>query len=371
FAWEGINRRGQAAKGEIIAINSAYAKAQLRKQGIEPRKVKKAAEPISIFGIGGGGSKKIKSSDITFFTRQMATMVKAGVPLVQAFDIVGDGIDNRGLKNTIADVRDSVSSGNDFATALRKYPEHFDDLTCNLIESGEQAGTLQTMLEKVAIYKEKTEALKAKIKKALMYPSITMLVAIAVTLILLVKVVPTFEEMFTSFGAELPAPTQFVVDLSESAQEYYLYIIGFLVIAGAGLYHALRTSKDFKDKFEAFLLGVPVIGDLIKKAAIARFSRVLSTTFAAGVPLVDALESVAGAVGNSVYRKAVLKIKDDVASGQQMHQAMRDTKVFPNMVVQMASIGEESGALDEMLSKSADYYEDEVDNAVDNLTAMI
>lgn len=371
FAWEGINRRGQAAKGEIIAINSAYAKAQLRKQGIEPRKVKKAAEPISIFGIGGGGSKKIKSSDITFFTRQMATMVKAGVPLVQAFDIVGDGIDNRGLKNTIADVRDSVSSGNDFATALRKYPEHFDDLTCNLIESGEQAGTLQTMLEKVAIYKEKTEALKAKIKKALMYPSITMLVAIAVTLILLVKVVPTFEEMFTSFGAELPAPTQFVVDLSESAQEYYLYIIGFLVIVGAGLYHALRTSKDFKDKFEAFLLGVPVIGDLIKKAAIARFSRVLSTTFAAGVPLVDALESVAGAVGNSVYRKAVLKIKDDVASGQQMHQAMRDTKVFPNMVVQMASIGEESGALEEMLSKSADYYEDEVDNAVDNLTAMI
>tara|TARA_Y100000296_G_C5163100_1_gene253026 strand:- start:103 stop:1350 length:1248 start_codon:yes stop_codon:yes gene_type:complete len=372
FAWEGVNRRGQAAKGEIIAINSAYAKAHLRKQGIEPRKVKKAAEPISIFGIGGGGgSQKIKSSDITFFIRQMATMVKAGVPLVQAFDIVGDGIDNRGLKNKIADIRDSVSSGNDFATALRKYPDHFDDLTCNLIESGEQAGTLQTMLEKVAIYKEKTEALKAKIKKALVYPSITMLVAIAVTLILLIKVVPTFDEMFTSFGAELPAPTQFVVNLSESAQEYYLYIIGFLVISGVGLYQSLKTSKEFKDKFEAFLLGVPVVGDLIKKAAIARFSRVLSTTFAAGVPLVDALESVAGAVGNSVYRSAVLNIKDDVASGQQMHQAMRDTKVFPNMVIQMASIGEESGALDEMLSKSADYYEDEVDNAVDNLTAMI
>ncbi|MEC7547451.1 MAG: type II secretion system F family protein [Pseudomonadota bacterium] len=370
FAWEGINRRGQNAKGEIVALNSAYAKAQLRKQGIEPRKVKKVAEPL--FGIGGANSgKKIKPSDITFFTRQMATMVKSGVPLVQAFDIVSDGVDNQKLKNVIHDVRDSVSSGNDFAAALRKYPQYFDDLTCNLIESGEQAGTLQTMLEKVAVYKEKTEALKSKIKKAMTYPAITLLVAFGVTLILLIKVVPSFEDMFSSFGAELPAPTQFVVNLSEWVQQYYLYIIALFIIAGVIFVQALRRSNEFRDRFEAFSLGTPVFGDLIRKAAIARYARVLSTTFAAGVPLVDALQSVAGAVGNSVYRRAVLDIRDEVAAGQQMHLSMRSAKVFPNMVVQMASIGEESGALDDMLAKAADYYEDEVDSAVDNLTSMI
>ncbi len=370
FNWEGVNRRGQNAKGEIIAINSAYAKAQLRKQGIEPRKVKKAVEPL--FGIGSAGSgKKIKPADIAFFTRQMATMVKSGVPLVQAFDIVSDGVDNQKMKNIISNIRDSVSAGNDFAAALRKYPEYFDDLTCNLIESGEQAGTLQTMLEKVAIYKEKTEALKAKIKKALMYPAITLAVAFGVTLILLIKVVPSFQDMFNNFGADLPAPTQMVVSISEVTQDYYLYILSALVIIGVVFVQSLRRSKHFRDRFEAFLLGVPVFGDLIQKAAIARYSRVLSTTFAAGVPLVDALDSVAGAVGNSVYRDAVHKVKDEVASGQQMHLAMRSTKVFPNMVVQMASIGEESGALDDMLSKAADYYENEVDNAVDSLTAMI
>jgi type IV pilus assembly protein PilC len=370
FVWEGVNRRGQAAKGEISALNSAYAKAHLRKQGIEPRKVKKATEPL--FGIGSGtSSKKIKAADITFFTRQMATMVKAGVPLVQAFDIVADGVDNKGLRRIIADIRDSVSAGNDFASALKQHPKYFDDLTCNLIESGEQAGTLQTMLEKVALYKEKTEKLKSKIKKALMYPVITLLVAFVVTLILLIKVIPSFQSMFNSFGAELPAPTQFVVNLSEVTQEYFVYIVAGIVLLVVGLYQALKTSPTFKDKFEAFMLQVPVIGDLLRKAAIARYARVLSTTFAAGVPLVDALDSVAGAVGNSVYRDAVYKVRDEVASGQQMHLAMRATKVFPNMVVQMTSIGEESGALDQMLGKAADYYEEEVDNAVDNLTAMI
>ena len=301
----------------------------------------------------------------------MATMVKSGVPLVQAFDIVSDGVDNQKLKNVIHDVRDSVSSGNDFAAALRKYPQYFDDLTCNLIESGEQAGTLQTMLEKVAVYKEKTEALKSKIKKAMTYPAITLLVAFGVTLILLIKVVPSFEDMFSSFGAELPAPTQFVVNLSEWVQQYYLYIIALFIIAGVIFVQALRRSNEFRDRFEAFSLGTPVFGDLIRKAAIARYARVLSTTFAAGVPLVDALQSVAGAVGNSVYRRAVLDIRDEVAAGQQMHLSMRSAKVFPNMVVQMASIGEESGALDDMLAKAADYYEDEVDSAVDNLTSMI
>lgn len=370
FTWEGVNRRGQPAKGEISALNSAYAKAQLRKQGIEPRKVKKASEPL--FGLGSGPKrKKIKSSDITFFTRQMATMVKAGVPLVQAFDIVADGIDNLSLRQIIGDIRDSVSSGNDFAAALKQHPKHFDDLTCSLIESGEQAGTLQTMLDKVAVYKEKTETLKGKIKKALMYPVITLLVAFGVTLILLIKVVPSFEEIFSSFGAELPAPTQFVVNLSELAQEYYLYILATIVLIVVTLIQSIRRSPAFKDQFEATLLNLPVLGDIIRKAAIARYARVLATTFAAGVPLVDALESVSGAVGNSVYRKAILLIRDEVASGQQMHLAMRSVKVFPSMVIQMTSIGEESGALDEMLGKAADYYEEEVDNAVDNLTALI
>jgi type IV pilus assembly protein PilC len=370
FVWEGVNRRGQPAKGELSALNSAYAKAHLRKQGIEPKKVKKASEPL--FGLGSGPKRKrIKSSDITFFTRQMATMVKAGVPLVQAFDIVSDGIDNLTLRQIIGDVRDSVSSGNDFAAALRQHPQHFDDLTCSLIESGEQAGTLQTMLDKVAVYKEKTETLKGKIKKALMYPIITLLVAFGVTLILLIKVVPSFEEIFTSFGAELPAPTQFVVNLSELAQDYYLYILASIILIVVALIQGIKRSPTFKDQFEATLLNIPVLGDIIRKAAIARYARVLATTFAAGVPLVDALESVSGAVGNSVYRKATLLIKDDVASGQQMHLAMRAVKVFPSMVVQMTSIGEESGALDEMLGKAADYYEEEVDNAVDNLTALI
>ena len=370
FVWEGVNRRGQPAKGELSALNSAYAKAHLRKQGIEPKKVKKASEPL--FGLGSGPKRKrIKSSDITFFTRQMATMVKAGVPLVQAFDIVSDGIDNLTLRQIIGDVRDSVSSGNDFAAALRQHPQHFDDLTCSLIESGEQAGTLQTMLDKVAVYKEKTETLKGKIKKALMYPIITLLVAFGVTLILLIKVVPSFEEIFTSFGAELPAPTQFVVNLSELAQDYYLYVLASIILIVVALIQGIKRSPTFKDQFEATLLNIPVLGDIIRKAAIARYARVLATTFAAGVPLVDALESVSGAVGNSVYRKATLLIKDDVASGQQMHLAMRAVKVFPSMVVQMTSIGEESGALDEMLGKAADYYEEEVDNAVDNLTALI
>lgn len=370
FVWEGTDRRGQSTKGEVVAINSAYAKAQLRKQGIEPKKVRKASEPL--FGIGSGKrSKKIKASDITFFTRQMATMVKAGVPLVQAFDIVGEGVDNANMKSLIAEVRDSVSSGNDFANALRQYPQYFDDLTCNLIESGEQAGTLQTMLDKVAVYKEKTEALKAKIKKALMYPAITLLVAFVVTLVLLIKVIPSFQELFDDFDADLPAPTQFVIGISEIVQDYYLIVIAVMVIAGVTFVQALRKSKDFRDRFEAFALSLPVFGDLIRKAAVARYARVLSTTFAAGVPLVDSLESVAGAVGNSVYRKAVLKIREEVSSGQQLHWAMRSTNIFPNMVVQMTSIGEESGALDDMLGKAASYYEDEVDNAVDNLTAML
>jgi type IV pilus assembly protein PilC len=367
FEWEGTNRKGQKVKGEISGANLATVKAQLRKQGVQPRKVKKKTK--SLLSFGGGG--KVTSQDITFFTRQMATMMKAGVPLVQSFDIVGDGVDNQAMKELIAKVRDDVSAGNDFASALKKHPKHFDELFCNLIESGEQSGALEQMLDKVAIYKEKTEALRAKIKKAMMYPAVTLAIASIVTVILLVKVVPTFESMFKSFGSELPAPTKMVVAISEWTQAYWWVMVAVIVGFVTGLKQALARSPAFKDKFEAGLLKAPIFGDLLMKAAVARFARVLSTTFAAGVPLVEALDSVAGAVGNSVYRKAVLTVRDEVSQGQQMHFAMKSTGVFPNMVVQMTSIGEESGALDTMLSKAADYFEDEVDNAVDNLTALM
>ncbi|MCA6126655.1 type II secretion system F family protein [Thalassolituus oleivorans] len=370
FQWEGTNRRGQTVKGELSGQNPAMVKAQLRKQGVEPKKIKRLSQPL--FGIGGGPAKKrIKPADITFFTRQMATMVKAGVPLVQSFDIVADGVDNISLREVIYAIRDSVSAGNDFASALKQYPQYFDELTCNLIESGEQAGALESMLDKVAIYKEKTEELKAKIKKALMYPMITLLVAFGVTAILLIKVVPTFDEMFKSFGAELPAPTQFIVMLSDWMQANYLYVFGGLIFLVVAFMQGMKKSQSFRDNVETTMLKAPVFGDLIMKASVARYARVLSTTFAAGVPLVEALDSVAGAVGNVVYRNAVYNIRDEVASGQQMHFAMRATKVFPNMVVQMTSIGEESGALDSMLDKAASYYEAEVDNAVDNMTSLL
>ncbi|KZZ48615.1 type II secretion system protein F [Thalassolituus sp. HI0120] len=371
FVWEGTNRKGMPVKGEIVGQNAAMVKAQLRKQGVNPQKVKKAPQPL--FGLGGGGAKgkKIKSADITFFVRQMATMIKAGVPLVQSFDIVADGVDNPTMKALIFELRDTVSAGNDFASALKQRPDLFDDLTCNLVEAGEQAGALETMLDKVANYKEKTEELKSKIKKGLTYPIATLTIAFAVTALLLIKVVPTFEDMFSSFGAELPAPTQFVVMLSEMAQAYYIPVLAILAGTIFGFSYMMKTSQTFKDSFERATLKFPIFGDLIRKAAVARYARVLSTTFAAGVPLVEALDSVSGAVGNVVYRNAVLSIRDEVATGQQMHFAMRATGVFPNMVIQMTSIGEESGALDTMLDKAATYFEQEVDDAVEGMTALM
>lgn len=371
FVWEGTNRKGMPVKGEIVGQNAAMVKAQLRKQGVNPQKVKKAPQPL--FGLGGGGAKgkKIKSTDITFFVRQMATMIKAGVPLVQSFDIVADGVDNPTMKELIFELRDTVSAGNDFASALKQRPDLFDDLTCNLVEAGEQAGALETMLDKVANYKEKTEELKAKIKKGLTYPIATLTIAFAVTALLLIKVVPTFEDMFSSFGAELPAPTQFVVMLSDMAQAYYIPVLAILAGSIFGFSYMMKTSQAFKDSFERATLKFPIFGDMIRKAAVARYARVLSTTFAAGVPLVEALDSVSGAVGNVVYRKAVLSIRDEVATGQQMHFAMRATGVFPNMVIQMTSIGEESGALDTMLDKAATYFEQEVDDAVEGMTALM
>ena len=367
FNWQGVNKRGQTIKGTMNAVNMASVKLQLRKQGINPTKIRKASKPL--FNLNRG--KKVSSLDVAFFTRQMATMIKAGVPLVQSFEIVADGVDKPALKALVYNIRDSVAAGNDFAGTLRKYPDIFDELTCNLVESGEQSGSLENLLDKVATYKEKTESLKRKVKKALVYPAITLIVAFAVTVILLLKVVPTFQEMFSNFDAELPGPTLFVVYISELTQEYWLPVLAVLIATIVVFVQTHKRSAKFRDQLDIYLLKVPMFGELIRKAAVARFSRVLATTFAAGVPLVDALISVSGAVGNALYRDAVLNIHEEVSAGQQLNFAMRNTEIFPNMVVQMASIGEESGALDQMLDKAATYYEDEVDAMVDSLTAMI
>jgi type IV pilus assembly protein PilC len=365
FTYEGIDRKGSKVKGEISGKGPALVRAELRKQGIQAKKVVKKRE-VSL-----GGKKKIKPMDIALFTRQMATMMKAGVPLVQAFEIVSDGLENPSMREVVLKLKADVESGNNFAGALRQHPRLFDDLYCSLIESGEASGSLETMLDRVALYKEKTEALKQKIKKAVKYPIAVICVAVIVTGILLVKVVPTFQELFQGFGAELPAFTQFVINLSEGLQSNFLLVL----LIGAGLIigftEARKRSQGFHDAVDRALLRIPVVGPITHKATVARFARTLSTTFAAGVPLIDALDACAGATGNVVYRKAVLQVKEDVATGQQLQFAMRSTGVFPAMALQMTAIGEESGALDEMLAKVATYYEDEVDNLVDGLTSML
>jgi type IV pilus assembly protein PilC len=366
FTWQGIDKRGQKAGGEISGPNMALAKAQLRKQGINPTKVRK--KKVSIFG---PNKKKITPGDIALFTRQMATMMKAGVPLVQSFDIVADGIDNLSLKELIGAIKVDVASGTNFASALRKHPRHFDDLFCNLVESGEQSGALETMLDRLATYKEKSETLKKKIKKAMTYPIAVIVVAIVVTGILLVKVVPTFEELFQGFGADLPAFTQMVINISNVLQKWWLvFLVGVIAFIFLFREAKLRIRK-VSEAVDRLVLKIPVTGDILHNSIYARFSRTLSTTFAAGVPLVDALTSTAGATANCVYSKAVLNVREDVSTGQQLNFSMRSTNVFPNMLIQMTSIGEESGALDEMLDKAAEFYEEEVDNAVDNLTALM
>jgi type IV pilus assembly protein PilC len=365
FVWEGKDRKGNKSKGEVSGTNLALVKAQLRKQGIIPNKVKKKPKPLF------GGSKKITPFDIAMFTRQMATMMKAGVPLVQSFDIVTDGLENQGLRELVSAVRNDIASGTSFANALRRHPKHFDDLYCNLVDSGEKAGALETMLARIATYLEKTEILKKKVKKAMTYPAAIVVVAIIVTAILLVKVVPQFESLFEGFGAELPVFTQFIVAISDWMQKWWfvvlLGIVGFIFL----FKEAIRRSQRFSDIIDKYVLKLPVVGEILDKSAVAKFGRVLSTTFAAGVPLVDALESVAGATGNAIYRDAVMKIRDDVSSGTQLQASMKATGVFPVMAVQLTSIGEESGNLDEMLEKVADHYESVVDDMVDNLTALM
>ena len=365
FVWEGVNKQGAKIKGELSGVSPALVKAQLRKQGVHPQKVRKKS--VSLFSAG----KKIKPMDIALFTRQMATMMKAGVPLLQSFDIIGEGFDNPNMRKLVDDLKQEVAAGNSFATALRKKPQYFDDLYCNLVDSGEQSGSLETLLDRVATYKEKTEALKAKIKKAMNYPIAVVLVAVIVSSILLIKVVPQFQEVFAGFGAELPAFTLMVIAISEALQAWWHVVLLGLFGAAYAFKAAHSKSESFRNWFDRFLLKVPIVGDILYKSAVARFARTLSTTFAAGVPLVDALDSVAGATGNVVFRSATMKVKSDVSSGMQLNFSMRTTGTFPSMAVQMTAIGEESGSLDEMLAKVATFYEDEVDNMVDGLTALM
>ncbi|RKG54643.1 type II secretion system F family protein [Acinetobacter cumulans] len=367
FSYEGVDRKGAKIKGEMPARNMALAKVTLRKQGITIKNIREKRKNI----LEGFSKKKVKTLDITIFTRQLATMMKAGVPLVQGFEIVAEGLENPAMREVVLGIKGEVEGGNTFAGALRKYPQYFDTLFCSLVESGEQSGALETMLDRVAIYKEKSEVLKQKIKKAMKYPATVLVVAAIVTIILMVKVVPVFQGLFSSFGAELPAFTQLVVAMSEWFQNYWFILIIVVAAIIAGFLEAKKRSKKFRDFLDKAALKAPIFGDLVYKAIIARYSRTLATTFAAGVPLIDALESTAGATNNCVYEEAVLKIRDDVATGQQLQFAMRVTNKFPSMAVQMVAIGEESGALDAMLDKVATHYENEVDNAVDGLTSMM
>jgi type IV pilus assembly protein PilC len=343
----------------------ALVKAQLRKQGIIPDKVKKKPKPLF------GGSKKITPFDIAMLTRQLATMMKAGVPLVQSFDIVADGLENKGLQELVMSIRNDISSGTGFAAALRKHPKYFDDLYCNLVDSGEKAGALEQMLDRIATYLEKTELLKKKVKKAMTYPVAVIIVAIVVTAILLVKVVPQFESLFQGFGADLPVFTQMVVRLSDWLQTWWFVVLLGIVGTIFLFKESKRRSQKFSDIVDKYVLKLPVVGEILDKSAVAKFGRVLSTTFAAGVPLVDALDSVAGATGNAVYRDAIMRIKNDVSSGTQLQATMRQQDIFPVMAVQLTAIGEESGNLDEMLRKVAEHYEAVVDDMVDNLTALM
>ena len=367
FTWEGTNREGKMVKGETNAININFVKADLRRQGIIPKKVRKKPQPLF-----GSKDKPITTGDIAVFSRQLATMIKSGVPLVQSLDITSSGHENPSMSNLINEVKTEVEAGGTFASGLRNHPMYFDDLFCNLVEAGEQSGALETLLDKVAIYKEKSEAIRLKIKKALVYPISVLIVAFIVTAILLIFVVPIFAEMFESFGADLPAFTQMVVNMSNTFVDNWYYIFGSIILAFFGIKNAYKRSLAFREAIDRAALKAPGISDLTIKTAIARFARTLSTMFAAGVPLVEAMDSVAGAAGNSVYRKALLNIRDDIASGQQLQAGLKQyPELFPNMVVQMVSIGEESGALDEMLAKVADYYEEQVDTAVDSLTSLL
>lgn len=366
FVWEGTDRAGKRMTGELSSRTEATARAELRRQGMKIVKIKKKPKPLFT-----ARKKKITAKDIAVFSRQLATMMSAGVPLVQAFDIVGRGHENPSMQELIMTIKADVEGGAPLAESLAKHPLHFDELFCNLVHAGEQAGVLETLLHKIAEYKEKTESLKGKIKKALFYPTAVIIVAVIVTAILLIFVVPQFEDLFKGFGADLPAFTQMVVNMSRFMRDYWYIVLGVLIVVGVVFVNLKKRSPAFNHFLDRVILKVPVIGEIMRKSAIARFARTLSTMSAAGVPLVEALQSVAGATGNVVYGDAVLVMRDEVATGHQLQLAMRQSNIFPNMVIQMVAIGEESGSIDSMLAKVADFFEEEVDNAVDALSSLL
>ncbi len=362
FVWEGTDKKGNRIKGKTVAPSEAAVKADLRRQGIAPVKISKARRKAG---------KKIESSDIAFFSRQMATMMSSGVPLVQSMDIIGKGHANPNMQDMVMAIKGDVEAGNNLADALAKHPLYFDDLFVSLVRAGEQAGALETLLDKIATYKEKTERIKKKIKKALSYPIAVLVVAFVVTGILLVFVIPQFEELFKGFGADLPAFTQMVVNMSRSVRSQgYIYLI-VIGAAFAAFTYFKKRSRKFRENLDRLSLKIPVVGDILTKSSLARFARTLSTMFAAGVNLVDALGSVAGATGNIIYEQATLKIRDQVSTGQQLNITMSQTGLFPHVMIQMIAIGEEAGSIDAMAAKVADFYEEEVDNAVDNLTSLM
>jgi len=369
FSWEATNNKGQSVKGEMVAASIDVVKSDLRKQGLTPKngKIKKKSG-----GLFAPRQQAITTKDIAVFSRQLATMMKAGVPMVQAFDIVGQGHSNPSMAKLIMAVKADVEAGGTLASALAQHPVYFDDLFVSLVEAGEQSGALETLLEKVATYKEKSEALRSKIKKAMTYPISVLVVACVVSAILLIFVIPVFADMFKGFGAELPAFTVFVVGLSDGLIENVWTFVGVIVATIYGFKQAKIRSRAFNEFLDKLALKLPAVGSLTTNAAIARFARTLATMFAAGVPLVEAMVSVAGAAGNSVYKKAILQVRDDISAGTTLQVSLSQNKdLFPNMLIQMVGIGEESGALDDMLDKVAEYYEEAVDDAVDNLTALM
>ena len=364
FTWEGTDRSGKKVKGKTVAATEAAVRSELRRQGVVPTKVRKTSQLFANTGT-------VTPQDIAVFSRQLATMLTAGIPLVQGFEIIGAGHDNAAVQRLILAIKTDVESGTELASALGKHPLYFDDLYVSLVRAGEQAGALETLLEKIADYKEKTEAIKKKIKKALFYPAAVVGVAIIVTAILMIFVIPEFESLFQGFGADLPAFTRMVVDISFFVRNRGWFIVAAVVAAVFAFLYVKKRSRKFQHFIDRVSLKLPIIGVILDKSSVARFARTLATTFAAGVPLVEALESVSGACGNVVYESAVLKIRDEVATGQRLQRAMENTELFPNMVIQMIAVGEESGSLDEMASKVADFYEEEVDNAVDSMSSLI
>ncbi len=365
WTWEGADKKGKKLTGESRAPTIALVRAELRRQGINPLKVKR--KTTSIFA----RKKAITSKDIAVFSRQLATMMSAGVPLVQAFDIVGRGHDNPSMQDLLLSIKTDIEGGTALAEALSKHPIYFDDLFCNLVRAGEAAGVLEELLHKIATYKEKTESIKGKIKKALFYPAAVIIVAILVTAIIMIFVIPQFEDLFSGFGADLPAFTRVVIDMSRFMQDWWWAMLLILAAAAFVVANAWKRSRAFRQGVDKMLLKTPIIGVILHKASIARFARTLSTMFAAGVPLVEALESVAGATGNVIYGNAVLALREDVATGQSLQLSMKQQNLFPHMVIQMVAIGEESGSVDAMLGKVADFYEEEVDNAVDALSSLL